>query len=500
MSSIRAVGFDMDYTLAQYKPETFEHLAYSQTVEKLVTKFGYPAEMADLDFDWQYMMRGLTIDKERGNVIKIDRHKYVKIAYHGLSPLDKEERKRTYSSGTVRDSFDGDDYTTIDTLFSLAEAYLFMQVVDMKDTHTHVVLTKKSYKDIYRDIRGAVDLCHRDGSLKAAVAANPEKYIHQDSRLKDLLLMYRLAGRKVFLATNSLWDYTNVVMNFLLGGRVGADKNEDWLEMFDVVMTGCQKPGFFTSKNILFQVNSRDSTLVNTDNGAPMLPIDQHDIPSYLPATSEPLAHSKVFQGGSVSDLHKMLEVRNAHEVLYVGDHIYGDILRSKKAMGWRTMLVVPELEIELRHSEGISQTMAELAKLRELRDHYDERIQRYKWDMHVMKCGDEEDFSELQQEIAKLEEERDRVAAKHTEVLAAHHDFFHPVWGQLLKTGYQNSKYAHLIERFACLYGSHVSNLAFYSPDKKFRGRVDVMAHEHALPDSPMDADVLKHVKSSKS
>ncbi len=34
-------------------------------------------------------------------------------------------------------------------------------------------------------------------------------------------------------------------------------------------------------------------------------------------------------------------------------------------------------------------------------------------------------------------------------------------------------------IERYACLYTSHVSNLAFVAPDKSFMGRVDVMAHE---------------------
>ena len=43
-------------------------------------------------------------------------------------------------------------------------------------------------------------------------------------------------------------------------------------------------------------------------------------------------------------------------------------------------------------------------------------------------------------------------------------------MWGQLLKTGYQNSRFAHQVERFACLYTSHVSNLAFYSPDKSYR------------------------------
>lgn len=60
---LQAIGFDMDYTLAQYKPDTFETLAHEQTIDKLVTYFGYPAELYDLTFDWRYMTRGLIIDK-----------------------------------------------------------------------------------------------------------------------------------------------------------------------------------------------------------------------------------------------------------------------------------------------------------------------------------------------------------------------------------------------------------------------------------------------------
>ena len=33
---MQAIGFDMDYTLAQYRVETFEALAHKQTVDKLV--------------------------------------------------------------------------------------------------------------------------------------------------------------------------------------------------------------------------------------------------------------------------------------------------------------------------------------------------------------------------------------------------------------------------------------------------------------------------------
>ncbi len=32
----------------------------------------------------------------------------------------------------------------------------------------------------------------------------------------------------------------------------------------------------------------------------------------------------------------------------------------------------------------------------------------------------------------------------KHRALLARHHERFHPIWGQLLKTGYQNSRFAH--------------------------------------------------------
>jgi predicted HAD superfamily phosphohydrolase YqeG len=40
-------------------------------------------------------------------------------------------------------------------------------------------------------------------------------------------------------------------------------------------------------------------------------------------------------------------------KVLYVGDHIFADVVRSKKALGWRTLLVVPELDAELEVQAG---------------------------------------------------------------------------------------------------------------------------------------------------
>ena len=50
------------------------------------------------------------------------------------------------------------------------------------------------------------------------------------------------------------------------------------------------------------------------------------------------------------------------------------------------------------------------------------------------------------------------------------------------MKTGYQNSRFANQIGRFACLYTSHVGNLAYYSPNKSYRALQDELPHNALL------------------
>jgi HAD superfamily 5'-nucleotidase-like hydrolase len=572
MKSITAVGFDLDYTLASYKPSTFETLAHDATVEKLVTHFGYPESLYNSTFDWRYYIRGLVIDKKRGNVLKVDRHKYCKIAYHGFKPLSREERMETYNSSNERQEYEEPTFGHVDTLFSLAESHLFMQLVEMHDAPKpgSTLPAGKTYADIYRDVRGAVDLCHRDGSIKREVARNPSKYIYADPGLVPVLEMLRKSGKKVFLATNSLWDYSSVVMNWLIDGKVGPEERDDkWLEYFDVVITGCGKPRFFTERKDLFEVDPPSNMLWNTEGGSPMVPIGIEDLPSPGIASSAPenIATSsdssaskeqraRVFQGGSYLDLHKMLGVKSGSQVLYVGDHVYSDLVRGKKGANWRTMLVIPELESELDTLSACgTNATEELRVLRQQRDAVDDDLQRLEWRLRdgsgkmnkkgkelaiemkemeeegvdidqecedgaaaveaavlaarkkgrnkainnngngslssvssfsdsIMSSSDDESATEatIQELIKNLREQRDVLRVRHRSLLQAHHEAFHPVWGQLFKTGYQRSLYAHQVERFACLYTSHVSNMMFYSPLKSYRGRIDLMNHEESV------------------
>lgn len=186
----------------------------------------------------------------------------------------------------------------------------------------------------------------------------------------------------------------------------------------------------------------------------------------------------RVFQGGSVGHLHKLLSIESSSQVLYVGDHIYGDILRSKKVLGWRTMLVVPELEREVELLWELRDTRKQLRKLRNERDLIEDKIHHLKWSLKFEDTSADEK-QKLSSEYNALESERDRVRITHQDAQRECHKMFHKIWGQLMKTGYQNSRFAHQVERFACLYTSQVSNLSLYSPDKYYRPSEDYMPHE---------------------
>ncbi|XP_024525082.1 5'-nucleotidase domain-containing protein 4 [Selaginella moellendorffii] len=488
MKSIVAVGFDMDYTLAQYKPDTFEVLAYQGTVKKLVYNLGYPTDLLQWTFDWKYMIRGLVLDKRRGNVLKMDRHKYVKVAYHGFRELPREERMATYGNTLSREAYDEPDYALIDTLFSLAEAYLFAQLVEYrdsspsklpaKDIHSEDGMLVPSYAQIYKDVRSAVDLCHRDGTLKQAVSLDPGKYIHEDPLLVPMFKMLRDSGRMTFLVTNSLWDYTHVVMNYLCGktGNEGVPRDDEWLSYFDLVITGSAKPAFFADSNRapLFEVDIETGMLQNTDNGTPLMQVGGLGV-GLETQKKKNSQHCRAFQGGGVAHLHKLLAIEAGAQVLYVGDHIYGDILRSKKQLGWRTMLVIPELESELELLKQNLKLQKEFRKFRRKREELEDLLQRAKWKLRLEHQNEEE----LLTRAKSLQQDRDSIRDLQRQTHKDLHQKFHSVWGQLMKTGYQNSRFAHQVERFACLYTSQVTNLCYYSPDKSFRTTEDFMPHE---------------------
>lgn len=471
MSAIRSVGFDMDHTLAQYIQPAFDLLGFEGAKEKLVKVLGYPEAVMDFKYDHTYWIRGLIIDKERGNFIKIDRHKYVRVAYHGFTPISSLTRKHLYSREFNKvPSFTEKSYVNMDTLFQHVDAHLFAHLVELKDNGEYDVLDAKTYEEMYTDVRACVDLCHRDGVIKDIVAQRPEDFIRYDKDLVPMLKNFRNDGVKLFLLTNSFWEYTVDVMNFLYHGRKVDDelkaKNE-WMELFDVVIVGSGKPGHFTDANLsLFRINPKDGSLLNTDGLFEM---------KALGGADEFLKIGKTFQGGNWRHLQGLLEVEAGEEILYVGDHLYADVLRSKRSLGWRSAFIVPELEEEMRVFNENLELHKQITSLRRLRDElatYGDKVRR------------EEDLedAEVQKKLAEIELDDNVIKQKLTSMAAVYHSTFHPVWGQIFHAGYQDSRFAFFVQNYACLYTSRATNLGLASTTRSFRTTIEMLPHDKML------------------
>ena len=459
MDKMQAVGFDMDYTLAEYKVD-FDLLAFDGAIRKL-RQLGYPEEIESFTYDADKYQRGLMIDKRRGNLVKLDRHKYAKVAYHGLTEIPSAERKAIYAqSYEQQPQFNPPDYASIDTEFLKVDVCLFSQLVDLKDRQG---LPRATYAEVYKDVRNAVDLCHCDGEIKGPVAQNPARYIKPSPDLPGMLQQLKQDGKQVFLLTNSLYDYTEVVCTFLLGA--------DWLDYFDLVIVGARKPGFLLDPYLpLFQIRTEDGSLENVEMGSPQ-------------GAANALAKGKVFQGGNWNHLHRMLQLRTGSDLMYVGDHMYSDILRSKRTLGWRTVLMVPELESEVIELGKMEEGQRRAQELRQARMHVDQQLRRAGLRYLALGHGvSDEQLEKLKAEREKLSRQQSELSKRITEAVSANHHSVHSDWGQLFKAGHQNSRWAQQVQENACLYTSHVTNFLFLNAN--LRVLEDLMPHDRMILD----------------
>lgn len=464
LADVELIGFDMDYTLAIYHQRRLETLSYDMTVERLVTAGGYPPEIRGIPYDHLFVQRGLFVDKKQGNLLKIDRFGHVGRAFHGRQPLAEEEVDRLYHNERIR--LRNPEYAWIDTLFALPEACLLAGIIEL---YEHTLKRPVDYTKLYDDIREAIDTVHRDNSLKRVIRQDIARYIFKDPELGPALHRLRSGGKKLFVLTNSLWDYTSAVMSYLLDDVL--PEYPSWRNYFDVVITGGAKPGFF-------------------GEGQPFTEIDAATEDNRVLGPATTLERGKIYAGGNLPDFERMTG-HAGEAVLYVGDHIYGDILKSKKTSMWRTCMIVQEIEDEIAYLGARREEVDRLTNLERLQARLDDEIGPRKARLnHIEKRLEKRpppgEADELEAEFKAVKAELDQLRRAKRECVALVRTLeadveqgFNPFWGLHFKEGSENSRFGEQVEQYACLYTSRVSNFVFYSPVHVFRSARAVMPHE---------------------
>ncbi|KAG6477564.1 hypothetical protein ZIOFF_066831 [Zingiber officinale] len=218
--------------LCELVTKAWEGRAYDYGMANLES-MGFPVD--GLEFDPKLVIRGLVMDKERGNLVKADRFGYVKRAMHGTKMLSTRDVSEIYGRELV-DLRKESRWEFLNTLFSVSEAVMYMQAVS---------------KALFR--------AHVEGQLKSEIMAEPERFIEPDPELPLALLDQKEAGKKLLLITNSDYHYTKQMMQHSFNRFLPNDM--DWRDLFEMVIVSARKPEFFQMSHPLYEIVTNDGLM-----------------------------------------------------------------------------------------------------------------------------------------------------------------------------------------------------------------------------------------------
>ncbi len=455
LRSIKAIGYDMDYTLIHYHVEEWEDRAYRYLKQEFLDR-NWPVEK--LEFQPDMVCRGLVIDTENGNLLKANRFGFVKKAMHGTKLLDFEIQRSLYSQ-TIIDLAES-RWVFLNTLFSLSEGCMYAQLVDLLDQRK--IPEVLGYKDLYNRVRFFLEAAHLEGRLKSEIMADPKRFVILDPEATLTLLDQKNSGKKIILITNSEWSYTSFMMSYSFD-RYMPPKTT-WRDIFDLVIVSAKKPLFFTEQYPLFEVV--------TNNGL-------------LRSQTGKLRKGAIYLGGSAQQIEKHFGY-SGDEILYVGDHMFGDVHVTKNVLRWRTALILRELEEEILFSKRFYNKEMEITKWMLRKEELEAHLFKTRLELQRKRCsyGPECEFTEeeLEKSTLQLKEKIEKLDFALGPLVRAGMELSNQNWGLLLRAGNDKSYFAYQLERYADIYTSRVSNLLAATPFSYLRSSRGYLPHDLAI------------------
>ncbi|KAG1939204.1 5'-nucleotidase domain-containing protein [Pimephales promelas] len=303
LQDIEIYGFDYDYTLAFYSSH-LHTLIFNIARDILIEEHRYPEGLREYDYIRNFVIRGLHYDVQKALLMKIDAFHYIQLGtvYRGLNPVPEKEVIAMYEGSHVPLEIMSDFYGKSShghtmkqfmdifslpemTLLSCVNDYFLRHNIDYEPVH------------LYKDVKEAIGDVHVRGIMYRAVEADIEKYICYGEQTHAVLQKLSKNGKKMFLITNSPFDFVDRGMNYIVG--------KDWQDLFDVVIVQADKPGFFNDRRKPFRRV--------TDKGVLLWDRIHH------------LEKGQIYKQGNLYEFLRLTGWRGS-KVLYFGDHIYSDL------------------------------------------------------------------------------------------------------------------------------------------------------------------------------
>lgn len=334
LSDYDCFGFDLDNTLVQYKIAEMVKMEYEGICKYLIEQKGYPAAVLQQEIDYDFLQKGLILDFENGNLLKLNWNGTIAKAAHGTHFLNETEIKEIYGkekrwsvTNEYVDNFlatwNGplaDRMRALLDYFDMPASLIFGRMVDYIDKHD----AGQKY-DLWPDILEAIrDMYAREhfslnsGEYFPKLKSDPGRYVHKAS--PELLKWLKEVREKktTFLITGSHIDFADCTASWALG--------DNWRDYFDLVICFARKPGFFTSAKPFVQLNGIEETLA---------------------LQPEQLKLGEIYSQGNWRDLYPLLQQKTKNpdtQFLYFGDNLIQDVHAPAKYTKCDTVVVVEEM------------------------------------------------------------------------------------------------------------------------------------------------------------
>lgn len=339
LSDYDCIGFDLDNTLVRYNITNLMSMEYDMLAAFMVNERGYSKKLLKplTDKDLDFMQKGLLIDFERGNILKVGSDGVIHKACHGTHLLTKDQIQKIYPEqrweitdifcNNVLDAWNGplsEKVRSVLDYFDVPLSLAFARAVDALDEECESYQNKYN---IWPDILDgmiymfSIDHFELDIGIFGHIKKNPEKYLCK-TNITGIISWLQQAKPKpiIFLLTGSNTDYGNFIANYALG--------KEWQSIFDIVIYFARKPGFFTGDRPFLDVVQNKTTDI----------VSQH------------LQRGQIYSQGNWKDLHEFFIRTTGKEnpqCLYIGDNLVQDIYVPNAFAYCDTISVVEEVMSE---------------------------------------------------------------------------------------------------------------------------------------------------------
>ncbi|KAJ1865416.1 hypothetical protein LPJ73_000002 [Coemansia sp. RSA 2703] len=454
LSKVRTYGFDYDYTLARYTDKLPETI-YTMIRDVLVNKMLYPPVLKGLKYDKTFAIRGISYDKETGWLFKMDSNYNIAMdtIHYGREPLrDLEEVYSLHNGPHLAPDYVKGHLNQLNDLYSIPEATLLADIIQYFNENN--IPFHPRY--LAEDIRTAGEYLHKgDGislsPLHRVIMDNIDEYLERAPELLQILETLKREGKRLFLLTNSGYDYVNTGLTYLFNTK-------KWRDVFDVVIVSARKPSWYLSH--------RPFRLVPTDNGSRRTNVQPW-------AFVDHFEEGQVYSGGNLMTFTNITGYSDRN-VMYFGDHLYSDLRDPSIQKGWFTGAIVSELKYELsviQRSE-YRQCVSYIQLLEKILKHSQQETRGGEF-MHLP-AEEKESFRRLL-DIGRMERRKIRWRMR---------DLFNTNFGSVFRTEKYPSLFATKIKSFANVYTADLSNLGAYPSDFVFYPKRLTQAHESRMPE----------------